>query len=56
MAQIPEPMMGDDMLREAKDETEWGAKMLRELARQLTVRNDFYYPLLGVARHLELEK
>jgi hypothetical protein len=34
-------------------EREWHAKVLRLLAQQLGVMNDFYFPLLGAAQLLE---
>jgi hypothetical protein len=38
-----------------KDDTQSLAKLLYSLARQLGVTNDFYFPLLSAAKHLELE-
>ena len=53
---INEPRLPVELEDGAEPETAWSAKAMRELARQLTVSNDFYFPLLGVARHLELEQ
>ena len=35
---------------------DWTARALEELARQLGVMNDFYYPLIGAAGILREEK
>lgn len=52
---IPEPMLTVDLEDAEEATTEWSVKMPQVLAAQLGVGNDFYFPLLGVAKHLELE-
>ena len=52
--QIPEPMLPTE-LEDSYDigaEQDWTARALRELARQLGVGNDYYYPLIGAAQLL----
>lgn len=53
-AVIDEPMLTVD-LENGDDPAppDWHPRALRELARQLTVRNDYFYPLLGAAQMLE---
>lgn len=58
--QIPEPRL-PATLEPSEDETpvksdEYYPAVLRALAKQLGVANDFYYPLLGAATLLENSK
>ena len=50
---MTEPFIPAD-LEYSEDDTASHAVLLRCLAKQLGVGNDFYFPLLGVARHLEI--
>ena len=49
--QIPEPRLTADLEADnhGLSDIDWHAKALRLLAAQLTVTNDFYFPLLGAA-------
>jgi len=53
---MSEPFLPNDLMDapvDATPSTEWHVKALRSLAAQLTMVNDFYFPLLGAARLLD---
>jgi hypothetical protein len=52
MSYRQEPVLPAD-LEDSGETSDWNAKVLRELARQLGFGNDFYYPLLGAAQQFE---
>lgn len=53
LRQWQEPFLPANLEDSAEDgkltPQEWTAQALEELARQLTLANDFYYPLIGAA-------
>lgn len=53
---IPEPFLTAELENFAEDGTlashEWCAQALEELARQLGIANDYYFPLIGSAQKL----
>ena len=51
----PTPFLTADLEDGATEESEWIVKVLRSLAAQLGVVNDFYFPLLSAAQHIETE-
>ncbi len=53
--QIAEPRLPDDLEGNADDGDDrcWHADALRALAEQLSVTNDFYFPLLSAATLLD---
>ncbi len=55
MHHIVEPRLSISLEDSEDFSSDWTTAALRELARQLGTANDFYFPLLGAARHIELE-
>ncbi len=54
---IREPFLPTSLTDDTKMDVEWSRRALAHLASQLTVANDFYYPLHGAINHLaELEQ
>lgn len=54
---VPEPFL-PAYLEDMADgtDTDWNAKALEELAAQLGVMNDYYYPLIGSAQELRHQR
>lgn len=48
---IPEPWLPEHFI-EKDTPPDWHTNVLTELARQLGVMNDYYYPLIGAAEKL----
>lgn len=48
---IPEPWLPEHFI-ESDAPQDWHTKVLIELANQLGVMNDYYYPLIGAAEKL----
>lgn len=53
---IEPPRLPLELELDESPEPVWSPKALRELARQLGRGNDFYFPLLGAARLIEMQK
>lgn len=54
---VPEPFL-PAFLEDIADSTDadWNAKALEELASQLGVMNDYYYPLIGAAQEIRHQR
>lgn len=52
---VPEPFLPEHFI-ETEDDPDWHAKVLEELAAQLGVGNDYYFPLIGSVQELRHQR
>jgi hypothetical protein len=53
---LPENLIVEHPLNPPWSEDAWEVAVLRSLAEQLGVANDFYYPLIGIANRIEIRR
>ena len=56
LPKVPEPFLPDSLGDTDGTDPDWNAKALEELANQLGVMNDYYYPLIGSAQELRHQR